>query len=109
MELANQLCLRSSSVMSSNQGANRDRSQVRGIHGARPVLRHRPAGFGRSLVDGDHYFDTIADDAEFEFRYHFPGWPQTPRGRDALMPLYADYGNNLGLHGAAGLVVHRTQ
>jgi hypothetical protein len=21
------------------------------------------------LVDGDHYFDTIADDAEFEFRY----------------------------------------
>ena len=29
------------------------------------------------LVDGDHYFDTIADDAEFEFRYHFPGWPQT--------------------------------
>ena len=28
------------------------------------------------LVDGDHYFDTIADDAEFEFRYHFPGWPR---------------------------------
>ncbi len=35
------------------------------------------------LVDGDHYFDTIADDAEFEFRYHFPGWPETVRGRDA--------------------------
>ena len=33
------------------------------------------------LVDGDHYFDTIADDAEFEFRYHFPGWP----GRDQLL------------------------
>ncbi len=30
------------------------------------------------LVDGDHYFDTIANDAEFEFRYHFPGLPQTP-------------------------------
>src|SRR6202030_4056744 len=26
------------------------------------------------LVDGDHYFDTIADDAELEFRYHFPEW-----------------------------------
>jgi hypothetical protein len=39
------------------------------------------------LVDGDHYFDTIADDAAFEFRYHFPGWPQTLRGRDALMAL----------------------
>jgi hypothetical protein len=41
------------------------------------------------LVDGDHYFDTIADDVEFEFRYHFPGWPETVRGRDALMALYA--------------------
>jgi len=26
------------------------------------------------LVDGDHYFDTIADDAYFEFLYDFPGW-----------------------------------
>jgi hypothetical protein len=34
----------------------------------------------RGLVDGDHYFDTIADDAFFEFRYHFPGWPLTIRG-----------------------------
>ena len=25
------------------------------------------------LVDGDHYFDTIADNAVFEFRYIFPG------------------------------------
>ena len=57
------------------------------------------------LVDGDHYFDTIADDAEFEFRYHFPGWPQTLRGRDALMALYAGYGNNIVLHGADELVV----
>ena len=29
----------------------------------------------RGLVDGEHYFDTIAEDAFFEFRYHFPGWP----------------------------------
>jgi len=37
------------------------------------------------LVDGDHYFDTIADDAVFEFRYIFPGWPQTLNGREALI------------------------
>ena len=49
------------------------------------IVRQGLAG----LVDGDHYFDTIADDAEFEFRYHFPGWPQTLRGRDALMALHA--------------------
>ena len=29
------------------------------------IVRQGLAG----LVDGDHYFDTIADDAEFEFRY----------------------------------------
>jgi uncharacterized protein len=61
------------------------------------------------LVDGDHYFDTIADNAEFEYRYHFPGWPETVRGRDALMALYAGYGNNIVLHGADELVVHRSQ
>src|SRR5260370_29293283 len=61
------------------------------------------------LVDGDHYFDTIADDAEFEFRYLSSGWPETVRGRDALMALYAGYGNNIVLHGADELVVHRSQ
>src|SRR6202022_4692243 len=53
--------------------------------------------------------DTIADDAVFEFRYIFPGWPQTLNGRDALMALYAGYGNNIVLHGADALVVHRSQ
>src|SRR5439155_24865820 len=31
------------------------------------------------------------------------------RGRDALMTLYAGYGNNIVLHGADKLVVHRSQ
>lgn len=61
------------------------------------------------LVDGDHYFDAIADGAEFEFRYIFPGWPRTLSGRDALMALYAGYGDNIVLHGADALVVHRSQ
>jgi len=39
------------------------------------------------LVDGEHYFDTIADDAFFEFRYHFPGWPLTIRGRANLIAM----------------------
>ena len=60
------------------------------------------------LVDGDHYFDNIADDAEFEFRYTFPGWPRTLSGRDALMALYAGYGDNIVLDGADALVIHRS-
>jgi hypothetical protein len=34
------------------------------------------------LVDGDHYFDTIAPDAVFEFRYRFSGWPTKLVGRE---------------------------
>ena len=61
------------------------------------------------LVDGDHYFDTIADHAVFEFRYIFPGWPQRLNGREALIVLYAGYGNTIVLHSADALVVHRSQ
>ena len=27
----------------------------------------------KGLVDGEHYFDTFAEDAIFESRYNFPG------------------------------------
>jgi ketosteroid isomerase-like protein len=61
------------------------------------------------LVDGEHYFDTIADDAFFDFRYRFPGWPQTIRGRADLMAQFSGYGDNIRLHSADGLVVHHAQ
>jgi uncharacterized protein len=60
-------------------------------------------------VDGDHYFNTIADNAVFEYRYIFPGYPQKVNSREAVMELYAGYGNNILLHGADALVVHRSQ
>lgn len=60
------------------------------------------------LVEGDHFFNAVADDAVFEFRYRFPGWPERVDGRDALMALYAGYGDNIVLHGADALVVHRS-
>jgi hypothetical protein len=40
-------------------------------------------------VDGDHYFDTIADNAVFEFRYNFPGWPQKLDSREDMDSLTA--------------------
>ncbi len=58
------------------------------------------------FVDGAHYFDTIADDALFEFRYNYPGWPQTLQGRTNLMALYSGYGNNIKLDSGDALVVH---
>ncbi len=61
------------------------------------------------LVDGDHYFEAFADDAIFESRYHFPGWPVTIRGRANLMASLAGYGKTIKVHSADALVVHRSQ
>ena len=63
----------------------------------------------RGLVDGEHYFDTFAEDAVFESRYHFPGWPPTIRGRANLMASLSGYGKTIKLHSGDGLVVHRSQ
>jgi ketosteroid isomerase-like protein len=61
------------------------------------------------LVDGEHYFDTFADDAIFESRYRFPGWPATIRGRAELMSTLSGYGKTIKLHSGDALVVHRTR
>ena len=63
----------------------------------------------RGLVDGDHYLDTIDEDAFFEFRYHFPGWPTTIRGRANLIASFSGYGKTIKLHSGDALVVHRSQ
>ena len=59
------------------------------------------------LVDGEHYFDAFAEDAIFESRYHFPGWPVTIRGRADLMASLSGYGKTIKLHSGDALVVHR--
>jgi len=58
------------------------------------------------FVDGEHYFDTLADDVLFEFLYEFPGWAREIRGRDNLIALYLGYGNNIRLQRADSLIVH---
>jgi uncharacterized protein len=63
----------------------------------------------RGLVDGEHYFDVLAEDVCFESRYHFPGWPTTIRGRANLMASFSGYGKTIKLHSGDELVVHRSQ
>jgi ketosteroid isomerase-like protein len=58
----------------------------------------------RDHVDGAHFFDAVGEDAVFEYRYRFPGYPEIVRGRQALMDLYAGY--PMTLKSAGGLVVH---
>ncbi|MGC1358432.1 MAG: nuclear transport factor 2 family protein [Xanthobacteraceae bacterium] len=61
------------------------------------------------FIDGEHYFDAVAEDAVFEFLYEFPGWPRTIRGRANLMAQFAGYGDNIRLHAADKLVVHHVE
>jgi ketosteroid isomerase-like protein len=63
----------------------------------------------RGLVDGKHYFDTFADDAVFESRYQFPGWPVKIRGRANLVASLSGYGKTIKLRSGDALVVHRSQ
>jgi uncharacterized protein len=63
----------------------------------------------KGLVDGEHFFDTFAEDAVFESRYHFPGWPVTIQGRANLMASLSGYGRTIKLHSGDALVVHHTK
>jgi hypothetical protein len=49
----------------------------------------------KGLVDGEHYYDAIAEDAQFDFLYRFPGWTEVIHGRDNLISAYSGYGNNI--------------
>ena len=63
----------------------------------------------KGQVDGEHFFETIADDATLEFRYEFPGWPKKIRGGKGYMKALAGYGDNIRLHSGDHLVVHLCQ
>jgi uncharacterized protein len=58
------------------------------------------------LVDAEHYCDAIAEDAQFEFLYRFPGWAEVIHGRENLIAAYSGYGNNIVLEKGDGLAVH---
>jgi ketosteroid isomerase-like protein len=59
------------------------------------------------LVDGDHFFDVVAEDLVYEVLYDFPGWPRIVRGRSALMGQFAAYCANVELRSADKLIVHK--
>jgi ketosteroid isomerase-like protein len=59
------------------------------------------------LVDGEDFFDTLAEDALFEYVISVPGYPRRVVGREAVADLYRNYGEMIVLHGADELAVHR--
>ena len=63
----------------------------------------------KGLVDGEHYNDTISEDAQFEFLYRFPGWPDVIRGRENLIAAYSGYRKNIALEKGDGLAIVITE
>jgi ketosteroid isomerase-like protein len=58
------------------------------------------------IVDGEDFFDTLAEDAVFEYVISVPGYPRRVVGREAVAELYRGYGQTMVLHGSDELAVH---
>ena len=58
------------------------------------------------LVDGEHFFDIVADDIVYEVRYDL-GWPRVIQGRADLMAQFGSYVDAIRIRSADKLVVNR--
>jgi uncharacterized protein len=59
------------------------------------------------LVDGEHFFDIIADNVVYEVLYDFPGWPRVVQGRADLMAQFRGYADNIQLRSADQLITYK--
>jgi ketosteroid isomerase-like protein len=75
--------------------------------GAEPYFNLVRRALG-DLVDGEQFFDIVADDVIYEVLYHIAGWPQTIRGRTDLMAQFRGYCDNVELESADKLITHKT-
>ena len=75
--------------------------------GAAPYFNLARRALG-DLVDGEHFFDIVADDVVYEVLYDFPGWPRVVRGRAGLMARFRGYVDNIAVQSADRLITHKT-
>ncbi len=61
----------------------------------------------RGEVDGEKFWDAVADDAVFDFLYNFSGFPNRIEGRGAYMNWFRNYG--FKINNADNLKVYRVQ
>lgn len=81
---------------------NRDHPAFK--QGAEPFYKIIMEGL-KGEVDGEHFWDAVAEDAVFEFLYHFEGFPSVIRGRKKYMDWFGGY--SMVLRSADGLVIHK--
>jgi uncharacterized protein len=58
-------------------------------------------------VDGEYFWDAVADDAIFDFLYNFPGFPNRMEGRSTYMSWFSNYG--IKVNSADNLRVYNVQ
>jgi ketosteroid isomerase-like protein len=58
------------------------------------------------LVDGEHFFDLLAEDVVFDYIITTPGYPRHVEGRAAVAELYRPYGYMIVLDRCHDLAVH---
>jgi ketosteroid isomerase-like protein len=58
------------------------------------------------LVDGEHFFDIVAEDIIYEVCYDL-GWPRLIRGRNDLMEQFKGYVGSIRLRSADKLIVNK--
>jgi len=61
----------------------------------------------KGLVDGEDYFDLLADDVVFEYVISVPGYPRRVEGRQDVIDLYGDYDSFMTVRSADRLRVYR--
>ena len=61
------------------------------------------------LVDGEHFFDIVADGVVYEVLYDFPGWPRIIQGRVDLMAQFRGYADNIELQSAGKLITYKVE
>jgi ketosteroid isomerase-like protein len=73
--------------------------------GAEPYFELVRSALG-DLVDGEHFFDVVADNVAYEVRYEL-GWPRVIRGRADLMTQFRGYVDGIKLQSANKLITNR--
>jgi ketosteroid isomerase-like protein len=61
------------------------------------------------LVDGEHFFDLLAEDVIVDYVITVPGYPRRVAGRQAVAELYRSYGATIVLDRCYDLAVHNDQ
>ena len=72
--------------------------------GAEPYFALVRSALG-DRVDGEHFFDIVADDIAYEVRYDL-GWPRVTSGRADLMAQFMGYVGAIKLTSADNLIVN---